>query len=313
MIKEFFENLVFAMNFDAKISEHMIKEFMNKNKNKDDRIEREAKALFLNPILGAAAAAKAEAKAETEAEGIDVDVNVDEFNAEVDRKLKGKTHATEEDFFSEIVGYVDIKKLIMKCIQSDAMHVILDGPPASAKSMFLMEMEKNLNNTYFVDCTNATGPGMVEYLFKNDVKYLLLDEVEKMSKTDQNVLLNVLETGILISTKVRETDSKKMNISVYATTNDIDAISKPFRSRFMEFSLPSYTYEEFCDIAVNLLAKRYNSDKELSLKVTDTIWNKIGSKDVRNLLQVGKLSKTVDDVEFVAATLKKYMRRNDEE
>jgi MoxR-like ATPase len=263
MIKEFFENLVFAMNFDDKIPEHMIKEFMNKNKNKDDRVEAEAKALFLNPVIGAV---KAE---EVEAEGIDVDV--DEFNAEVDKKLKGKTHATEEDFFSQIVGYVDIKKLILKCIQSDSMHVILDGPPASAKSMFLMEMEKNLNNTYFVDCTNATGPGMVEYLFKNDVKYLLLDEVEKMSKTDQNVLLNVLETGILTSTKVRKTDSKKMNISVYATTNDIDAISKPFRSRFMEFSLPSYTYEEFCDIAVNLLGNRYNSDEELSLKVADTI------------------------------------------
>jgi SOS response regulatory protein OraA/RecX len=81
----------------------------------------------------------------------------------------------------------------------------------------------------------------------------------------------------------------------------------------MEFSLPSYTYEEFCDIAVNLLGKRYNSDKELSLKVADTIWNKIGSKDVRDLLQVGKLSKTVNDVDFVATTLKKYMRRNDEE
>jgi hypothetical protein len=205
MIKEFFENLIFAMNFDDKIPEHMIKEFMNKNKNKDDRVEREAKALFLNPILGAVADVKAEAE----------DVDVDEFNAEVDRKLKCRTHATEVDFFSEIVGYVDIKKLIMKCMQSDATHVILDGPPASAKSMFLMEMEKNLNNTYFVDCTNATGPGMVEYLFKNDVKYLLRDEVEKMSKTDQNVLLNVLETGILTSTKVRKTDSKKMRTYQY--------------------------------------------------------------------------------------------------
>ena len=69
------------------------------------------------------------------------------------------------------------------------------------------------------------GPGMVEYLFKNDVKYLLLD-AEKMSKSDQNVLLNVLETGMLTSTKVKKIGSKKMDISVYATTNDIDAISK---------------------------------------------------------------------------------------
>ena len=62
-------------------------------------------------------------------------------------------------------------------------------------SSFLMQ--KVLDGSYFVDCTNATGPGMINYLFKNEVRYLLLDEVEKMSRSDQNVLLNVLETGYL--------------------------------------------------------------------------------------------------------------------
>ena len=231
---------------------------------------------------------------------------VKDFNDEIDRKLRprlgrqGRQQQQSEDFFNEIVGYVDIKKLLMRCIQSDSMHVILDGPPASAKSLFLYEMQKNLEEAYFVDCTNASGPGLVDYLFKNDVRYLLLDEVEKMSNSDQNVLLNLLETGILTSTKVKKTGSKRIDVSVYATTNDIDAISKPFRSRFMEFSLPPYTYDEFCEIAVNLLRKRYNHDEELSVKIADTIWNKIKSKDVRDLLQVGKLSKTVSDVDFVA-------------
>ena len=81
------------------------------------------------------------------------------------------------------------------------MHIIFDGPPASAKSMFLLQMQKKLEDTYYVDCTNASGPGMVEYLFKNDVKYLLLDEVEKMSKNDQHVLLrDMLSIGRLSKT-----------------------------------------------------------------------------------------------------------------
>jgi MoxR-like ATPase len=174
-------------------------------------------------------------------------------------------------------------------------------------------MQKKLENTYYVDCTNASGPGMVEYLFKNDVKYLLLDEVEKMSKCDQNVLLNVMETGILTSTKVKKTATKEMNLSIYATTNDIDSINKPFRSRFMEFSLPPYYYDEFCNIAVKLLGISYEHPEELSLKIADTVWNKIKLRDVRDLLQVGKLSKTVDDVNFVAATLQKYKRRDEPE
>jgi DNA replicative helicase MCM subunit Mcm2 (Cdc46/Mcm family) len=135
---------------------------------------------------------------------------ITEFNAEVDKKIKGIQFQDEESFFSAIVGYSDIKKLLMKCIQSsDPMHIIFDGPPASAKSMFLLQMQKKLDDTYYVDCTNASGPGMVEYLFKNDVKYLLLDEVEKMSNSDQNVLLNVMETGMLTSTKVRRQQPKR--------------------------------------------------------------------------------------------------------
>jgi hypothetical protein len=49
------------------------------------------------------------------------------------------------------------------------------------------------------------------------------------------------------------------------------------------------------------------------LNIADTVWNKIKSRDVRDLLQVGKLSKTVGDVNFVAATLQKYKRRSDGE
>ena len=58
---------------------------------------------------------------------------------------------------------------------------------------------------------------------------------------------------------------------------------------------------------------RYNHDEELSVKIADTIWNNIKSKDVRDLLQVGKLSKTVSDVDFVANTLQKYKRKKEYE
>ena len=272
------DNLAFAMDLNDEIPEHIRQEIVREE-------------------------AKGNIRHET----------VEEFNALVSQKLQPQT---EEAFFAEIIGYPDIKKLLMKCIQSsdrEPVHVILDGPPASAKSMFLMAMKKRLDGVYYVDCTNATGPGLVEYLFNNDVKFLLLDEVEKMPKSDQNVLLNVMETGRLTSTKVRKTASKEMILSIYATTNDVDAISKPFGSRFLEFSLPPYSYDEFCNIAVKLLATRNGHPEELSLKVADIVWNKLESKDVRDLLSIGRLSETIDDVDFVATTVQKYKRRSDEE
>jgi replication-associated recombination protein RarA len=235
------------------------------------------------------------------------------FKFSFPRLLSKQRENPEEVIFQDIEGYNDIKKLIMRCIIShEPTHVILDGPPASGKTIFLLSMQKGLDNAYFVDCTNATGPDMIDYLFSHDVKYLLLDEVEKMSKRDQNVLLNLMETGVLSSTKVKKTYQKKMNVSVFATTNDIDSLSKPFRSRFLEFSLTEYTFEEFERLSIRLLDQRYGHSPELSRKVASTVWNIMKSKDCRNILQVSKLSRNISDVDFVVTTLKKYNRKEEE-
>jgi replication-associated recombination protein RarA len=232
------------------------------------------------------------------------------FKLSFSRLLSKQRDCPEEAVFQDIEGYNDIKKLMMRCIVSpDPTHIILDGPPASGKTVFLLSIQKELNNTYFIDCTNATGAGMVDYLFSHDVRYLLLDEIEKMSKKDQNVILNLLETGILTSTKVKKTYEKKMNVSIFATTNDIDSLSKPLRSRFLELSLPEYTSEEFDRLSVKLLGKRYGHSPELSHKVANVVWNTIKSKDYRDILQVGKLSRNISDVDFVVTTLKKYKRK----
>ena len=140
----------------------------------------------------------------------------------------------EERFFPSICGYSDIKRLLMRAIVSkDSVNLLLAGPPASSKTVFLLEIMKGLNNICYIDCTNTTGAGLVDKLFNNTIGYLLLDEIEKMSKKDQNVLLNILETGMLIETKISKTRSKQMkNLKVFATTNNIDSLSPPLRSRF---------------------------------------------------------------------------------
>ena len=73
---------------------------------------------------------------------------------------------------------------------------------------------------------------------------ILIDEIEKMTKRDQNMLLNLLETGMLVSTKVRKTQEMEFRgIKLFATSNDIERLSKPLRSRLMEFHLPEYNFE----------------------------------------------------------------------
>lgn len=49
---------------------------------------------------------------------------------------------------------------------------------------------RQLKNCYFADGANSTKVGMIDYLFENGPRYLLVDEVDKMSGKDQAFLLN---------------------------------------------------------------------------------------------------------------------------
>ena len=81
--------------------------------------------------------------------------------------------------FNDIVGYEDIKRLfIMPINANEPIHIMIIGPSASAKTI-IMKCLMTLSNSYFVDGSNMTKSGMIDYLFNKNVKYLLIDEINK--------------------------------------------------------------------------------------------------------------------------------------
>jgi Holliday junction DNA helicase RuvB len=223
----------------------------------------------------------------------------------------GQKLSIEEKFFSNIVGYPDIKKVLLKSVVSkDPVSILLVGPPSSSKTIFLLEMLEGLNDSYFIDAFGASGAGIIEHLFNNNTKYLLVDEIDKMKKIDQAALLNVMETGILSETKLKgKTRQKKMKLWIFATSNDVERLSMPLRSRFFELHLDEYTYEEFMEITRRLLWKKYHLDTELSDKISSAVWNKMQSKDIRDVINIAKLSKTSFDINWLTDIHLKYGRR----
>lgn len=114
---------------------------------------------------------------------------------------------------------------------------------------------------------------------------------------------------MLIETKVSKTRSKQMkNLKVFATTNNVDVLSPPLRSRFMEFHLHEYTFEQFIEIARKLLSKRFGHSNQVADEIAMAVWNEMNSKDVRNVLAIAKLVHSVDDVSWLVQTFKKYGR-----
>ena len=218
-------------------------------------------------------------------------------------------HLSEEQkFFPNVVGYPDIKKLLLRAlVTKEPVNVLLTGPPASSKTVFLLEMLQGLDDVFFVDGVAASGAGVMNQLFNNNTKYLLIDEIDKMKKNDQAALLNVMETGILSETKLNgKTRQKKMKLWVFGTSNDVERLSRPLRSRFMEFHLEEYTYEEFKEIVRQLLKKRYSLDMNLSEKIAYEVWNRMGSKDIRDAINIAKLTKSAVDIDWLVDVQMKY-------
>jgi len=219
----------------------------------------------------------------------------------------------EEKTFSNVVGYPGIKKLLLKSVMSnEPTHILLAGPPSSSKTVFLLEILDSLHDAYYIDAVGATGPGMMEHLFTGHTKYLLIDEIDKMKKSDQAALLNVMETGLLSETKLKgKTRQKKMNLSIFATSNEVAGLSAPLRSRFMELHLQEYTYQEFTEIVRRILGKRYRLNSTISEKISYEVWYTIKSKDVRDAIRVAKLIKSPEDVDWLVNVQLKYGIKRD--
>jgi holliday junction DNA helicase RuvB len=214
-------------------------------------------------------------------------------------------NSDKTEIFNDIVGYDDIKKLFLMAINSvEPIHIALAGPPASAKTIF-MKCLLALPNSYFVDGSNMSKPGLIDYIFNNNIKYLLIDEIDKISPKDQTVFLNLMETGIVSETKYNKTRKMEAKISIFATCNDLRKIIFPIRSRFLSLILKPYSYDEFHTIVTQLLSQK-NLNQKIIDEVVYAVWYTIKSKNIRDCIKIAQMAKSVDDILFLVNIYNKY-------
>ena len=92
-------------------------------------------------------------------------------------------------------------------------------------------------------------------------------------------------------------------------------MNKTLKSRFAIFCLPEYDYEEFQQIGIMLLSHEYKLPQQTALMVVDSIWNKMNSKDIRDLLKIAKVVRKNDspqDIEQLVQLQLKYAADEEE-
>jgi holliday junction DNA helicase RuvB len=201
--------------------------------------------------------------------------------------------------FSSIEGLDDIKEMMLRALESpERAHTLLMAPPASAKSLFMLQIEKLLGHrVYFAERASTTKAGLQKFVSENPHKeIIIIDEIDKMPLKDQEGLLSMMERGSFTSTKVRNTRTVRANMVIFATSNSTERLSKPLLSRFTVFEIPEYIYEEFEGISVRIIGKL---SQNTVIQIASSVW-KTGSRDIRDVLKISKLCNPTDGEEDIS-------------
>jgi holliday junction DNA helicase RuvB len=200
--------------------------------------------------------------------------------------------------FSSIEGLDDVKEMMLRALESpERAHTLLTGPPACAKSLFMLQIEKYMSSkVYFAEGSSTTKAGLQRFIAENWHKeIIIIDEIDKMPMKDQEGLLTMMERAAFTSTKVRNIKTVKADIVIFATSNSTDRLSKPLLSRFTVLEIPEYSYPEFEAISVRIIKKLPQSTV---IQIASSVW-KMESKDIRDVLKIAKLCNPADTEEDV--------------
>jgi Holliday junction DNA helicase RuvB len=108
-----------------------------------------------------------------------------------------------DNLFADIVGHDEVKELLLACLLAERpVHVLLAGPPALAKSLFLWDIEQAAGERALWLVGSATSKaGLWDVVAKRRPQMLLVDELDKMNAADTAALLSLMEGGRLVRAK----------------------------------------------------------------------------------------------------------------
>lgn len=200
-----------------------------------------------------------------------------------------------EDLFDVIIGHGRTKRIINRALAaSKPVHVLLAGAPATAKSLFVMEISRLPNSRYALGSTSSKA-GIVDFLLEQRPRYLIVDELERMNGDDQSALLSLMETGIVARLKKGMRETVKMDTLVFATCNRPEKLPPELRSRFWIVHFREYSPDEFKQVVVGVLVKREGVSQELAEYIAEKLVRR--SKDVRDAVRLARVCKTEVEVD----------------
>ena len=194
------------------------------------------------------------------------------------------------DLLNLVVGHDNIKTIIQYAIEADKpVHLLLTGPPASSKTLFLMELAR-LPESYYCLAQTTSQAGLANLLFTYQPRFLLIDEIDRLTGEHIGVLNSLMATGHISESKFNKTRSMELSTKVFAAGIRINMLPRDLLSRFTQLTFQAYTEQEFIEVSTTVLYTRESVPEDLGEIIAKAIWTKNQlSSDVRACVQIARL------------------------
>jgi Holliday junction DNA helicase RuvB len=215
---------------------------------------------------------------------------------EVDLDLKEPEERIPDDFLNMLVGYDDLKELILRSLHAEKpIHLLLIGPPASGKSIVLSEIGR-LPRSRFALGGGSTKAGITQLLAEQRPRYLIIDEIDKANSEDLSTLLSLMESGLISITKGHRQEQIRVKTWVFAGGNSLKSVAPELASRFEIKYLEPYTREDFVVVAERVLTMRENTIPDIAKLIATTVVKR--SQDIRDVVKLRRAmhAQTIEEV-----------------
>ena len=173
--------------------------------------------------------------------------------------------------------------------------------------MFLLELRR-LPQAYYALAATLTAAGLDDILFLYEPRFILIDEVERLSPEHIGVLNSLMATGIISETKHGRTRELEIDTRVFAAGIEVGKLPQDLLSRFTKLHFGPYSEQEFIEVSQRVLTTREDTSLEDSEYIARAMWQTHGQNaDIRQCVQVARLSRGERQrIDTVLKALRKY-------
>ncbi len=218
-----------------------------------------------------------------------------------------KAQDIPHDFWDTIEGYDDLKEFFIASLRANnPVHILLVGPPGTAKSLILIEVER-LSGSVFITGGTTTKVGIRDILVDKRPRILIIDEIDKISSPDDiSVLLTLMESQRVIIAKHKEHREVKVKTWVFAAANTTRGLPPELLDRFQIFYLKQYDNDTLRRVIVKCLTKRENISEDIAKYIAEKVISINGT--VRDAIRLARISTSRDEVDKYISIIRKYRR-----